>query len=99
MLTIWKFELPMDDIATIDMPAGATPMSVHMQDNKACLWALVDPDNKFVPHKFRVAGTGHPIDPGDAGELIGVLYITNPAAYPGSGPHQVYHVFYLGPST
>lgn len=59
---IWKFAVPITDRQTIDMPQGAQVLSVQMQDDDPCVWALVDPDKPLEPRQFRWYGTGHPFD-------------------------------------
>ena len=53
----------------ISMPVGAQVLSVQMQHGEAQLWALVDPKSPERLRKFRVVGTGHPIE-GDPGVFI-----------------------------
>ncbi len=67
---IFKYELPIRNEVTIDLPAGAVPLSVGAQTvrhedgpSRDCLvlWAAVDTERKPVPHRFFVRGTGHPM--------------------------------------
>jgi hypothetical protein len=63
MLTIWKYTIPVADDFSLSMPAGASPLSIQVQYDEPQLWALVDPDETvFQEIKFRLAGTGHPIN-------------------------------------
>ncbi len=65
--TIWKFCIPIGNVTTIKMPAGAKVLHVAAQRNTPCLWALVDPSAPLEPRHFRLTGTGHPIrDLGEA---------------------------------
>ncbi len=61
--TIWKFELTDSDEQQIEMPEGAQILSVQMQNNKPCLWALVNPDPQIKKEKriIELKGTGHAI--------------------------------------
>ncbi len=43
-MTIWKYQLAVDDIQFIEMPKGAQLLSVQVQYGIPCLWARVDPD-------------------------------------------------------
>ncbi len=69
MKKVFKYPLPFEslgkgDIAEAQLPHGAQVLSFHEQHGIPCLWALVDPDmNVFVTRFFRIAGTGHPIEP------------------------------------
>lgn len=83
--TIWKYEIPFSDTFTLDMPRGAKPASVAMQDDQPCLWAVVDPTLSPVSYKFAVVGTGHPA-PDDA-QYLGQFQLHNGIL--------VFHVFAL----
>lgn len=61
MKKVWKFSIDLDDHVTIDMPGGAELLHVGLQDGIK-IWALVDPHQPLEKRRFRVAGTGHPID-------------------------------------
>src|SRR5262245_16240690 len=87
---IWKF--PFQNIGyhiTLDMPEGARPLCVQIQDNMPCVWALVDPGNPKRPRRFRLAGTGHPIEPEDVGRYVGTFQMQN--------GELVFHLFDLEP--
>lgn len=74
MRTIYKYTLPVTDIARADMPAGAKVLTVQVQRGEVCIWALVDPSNREETRRFRIAGTGHPIDD-DVGSFIGTVQL------------------------
>jgi len=61
-LTIWKFPVRYNDFADVEMPAGAKLLHVDEQYGTPCIWALVDPQQEKETRRFRLAGTGHPID-------------------------------------
>jgi len=66
MTTIWKFELPIEDQPSIDMPIGARILSVGVQnaatDRKLMLWAYIPKTEvKTETRYFFVLGTGNPI--------------------------------------
>lgn len=62
MRTIWKFPIEVRDIQGLNMPSGATILTVQVQHNDPCLWAIVDPSEVTELRTFRIVGTGHPID-------------------------------------
>lgn len=72
---VWKFELLLDDEFTIEMPAGAEVVHVREQDNRPCLWVLVDPDAPKERRTFRTRGTGQ--DATDAGRYLGSYQLHN----------------------
>ena len=85
--TIWKFELETTDKQTLKMPVGAKILTVQTQNEKPCLWALVDPNAEKEDRFIEVFGTGHPI-----GCDMGVdrKYIST---YQLRGGSLVFHVF------
>jgi len=61
MLTVYKYELKPDDYIDIHLPEDSQILTVQSQFDRPCLWALVNPENKSIVRRFRLAGTGHPI--------------------------------------
>lgn len=59
MNTIWKYVL--EPQITLDMPAGATILSVGTQGDDICLWARVDTDAPTEQRRFLVACMGMPL--------------------------------------
>lgn len=57
-MNIWKFPLKVVSVQTIDMPAGARWLTVQMQSDVPCIWALVDPTEANTPRVVRIVGTG-----------------------------------------
>jgi hypothetical protein len=63
--TVWKFSFTPDDDIEIDMPEGAQILTVQIQFEQPCIWALVDPKSKLKKKRFKLIGTGHPIEIND----------------------------------
>ena len=61
MRQIHKFVIPVAEKFEFSMPTGATLLGIHEQGDRACLWALVDPNAPPRKRHFRVYGTGHDI--------------------------------------
>lgn len=59
MITIWKYEIPVEDTFSVDMPAYATILTVQVQNDVPCMWAAVDTERGKVKRTFHVIGTGH----------------------------------------
>lgn len=59
-MKIWKYVLQMEDEQTIKMPKGAKVLSVQMQNDEICVWALVDPAAELENKAFWIIGTGNP---------------------------------------
>lgn len=58
-MTIFKYQFSTNDGFTIQMPAGATVLTVQLQQGIPCIWAKLDPQQPNVARHFRVFGTGH----------------------------------------
>ena len=69
-MKIYKYKLTLMDEITIHMPLGAKILHVECQQDIPCIWALVSPENRIVPHHFVMHGTGHKVSP-DVGEHVG----------------------------
>ena len=84
MKKVYKYVLPMYDDVAIELPQGAKILKVDTQESVPCIWALVDPDAPLEMRKFRVVGTGHPI------EEKGLEFIGTFQMY---GGELVFHLF------
>lgn len=60
--TIWKFPLKVADKQNIIMPIGAEILTVQVQNEEPCLWALVDPEAGMESRHIEIFGTGHTIE-------------------------------------
>ena len=86
--TIWKYQLEPIDNQDIEMPFNSKILTIQTQQEKPCLWALVDPSEKTEKRHIEIFGTGHPIhyDIGDTERnYIGSYQLENGAL--------VFHVF------
>ena len=66
MRRVYKYPLLfVDKVQEIELPQGAVPLHVEVQNGRLCLWALlVDTNTKTtIVRRFIVRGTGHDIDP------------------------------------
>ena len=88
MKRIWKYPLDVTDEQGITMPDGAVILTVQTQNEKPCLWAIVDP---LAPHRIRrfaMIGTGNPADVLDV--IPGPHYV---GTFQLMGGGLVFHVF------
>lgn len=83
MKTIWKFELEVVGTQIIEMPANAKILSLQIQHNILCIWALVDKHADRVKVEFTTYGTGHDVYHSDG-------YV---GSYQLDGGTLVFHVF------
>lgn len=58
---IYKYELQVTGNQNIMLPIGSKILTVQNQNEKACLWALVDPNNETEGRHIEIFGTGHPV--------------------------------------
>lgn len=83
---IWKYTLQTTDRQTVSMPAGARMLSVQVQHDRMCLWALVnDMTQKRVTRYIAIVETGEPFPEGVFLNFIGTCQF--------DGGELVYHVF------
>jgi hypothetical protein len=62
MKTIWKYDVPITDHFSLELPAGAELLTVQVQFGVPCIWAIVDPEKPLVETQFHLFGTGHAIN-------------------------------------
>lgn len=73
MREVWKFKVPFYHTSSINVPLGAKPLAVQMQDARPVIWMEVKTDlmpsteNRY----FTWYGTGNPLP--ENGEYIGTL--------------------------
>jgi len=84
--TIYKYPLKLTDLQDTMLPVDASILTVQIQHDKPCLWALVDPEANYMePVTIRIAGTGHPIVDNDNLHYISTFQM--------QGGLLVFHVF------
>jgi hypothetical protein len=83
--TIYKYPLHVADEPVVRMPKGARILSAQAQHGALCVWAVVDTDQRYEDRRFRVYGTGHPVDTPPSWAFIGTVQLT--------GGALVFHVF------
>lgn len=78
-MTIWKYELPLEDIFAIGMPKDAKILCVQISlvTDKPVMYALVDPENEFEQREFIMRGAGHLIEDASKYQYIGTFQMKN----------------------
>jgi hypothetical protein len=66
-MQVWKYSKPLpeiDDVIEFQMPRGTKVLSVGNQHETLTFWCEVDSSQppETSARRFRVAGTGHPLD-------------------------------------
>ena len=83
-MTIWKYTLEVTDTQNIPMPKGSKILSVQAQENRPCIWALVNPNKELEPRRFEMYSTGHPLT-FDSRDYLGTFQLDQEAL--------VFHLF------
>jgi predicted SnoaL-like aldol condensation-catalyzing enzyme len=81
---IFKYTIPCEMIAMVEMPGGAEILSVQVQDDYIQAWAIVDPSKQNEKRYFEVAPTGATV-PNATRKFISTVQIGD----------LVFHVFEL----
>ena len=87
--SVWKYELPVQDISSIEVPKGAAPLRFGFQGMTPFVWALVKPDEEYHETRwFRLCGTGH-----DINVTHDLYYIGTDTLQTSDGVELVFHLF------
>lgn len=70
MKVVWKFPLAVEDIQQVEIPQEAKVLTVQVQNGIPCIWALVESENGLEKRTFRLAGTGHDLEPASPNEIL-----------------------------
>jgi hypothetical protein len=74
MKRIFKYELSITDVQTLDLPHAARILSVMEQQNNIVLYALIDDEETVIHgHTIKIVGTGHPFPDCDAWDYLGTV--------------------------
>lgn len=87
MRAIHKFPLKVTDYQKIQLNKEAELLSVQVQKNIPCLWALVEPNNPTTEITIRIIGTGHPIEEDEKLSFINTIQLLDGTL--------IFHVFYV----
>lgn len=84
---IFKYELSIKDSQIIKMPIGSKILSVQVQYEVPCIWALVEPSKDTTNITIEMFGTGHIIDNEESADrkFMGTIQL--------GGGNLVFHVF------
>lgn len=75
MKTIWKYELAITDDQYVDMPIGAKPLSVDIQNGVPCMWVEVDSEKTPAQVHIMTVGTGYPVSHPKTSRFIGTYQL------------------------
>ena len=88
--TIWKYPLDITDHQIIEIPEEYSILSAQLQGRQLCIWAAVEPENRTVPVRVRIVGTGHLISKQEMAELVYIGTVVSEQC------GLVWHVFFEG---
>ena len=88
MRTIYKYPLSIKDEIKVRMPHNAQVLTIQVQHDVPCIWAMVDTAAEKVTRKFAVRGTGHDCQDMPANAFVGTFQM--------HGGALVFHLFDLG---
>jgi hypothetical protein len=79
MKTVYKYPLPENSIGPVafygpfklQMPRGAKPLLVAVQNDNVCLWAEVEVDQPVISTELYLVGTGKECPAGVGWEHVG----------------------------
>ena len=88
MKTIYKYSLLTTDEQTLRLPKCSIVLTMQMQGDTPCVWALVDTSQPLCDIKVLTFSTGSTLVPDDTSDLnyIGTYQIIS---------SLVFHVFYV----
>lgn len=89
MKSIWKYQIPLEDKFSLEIHEGARILALQTQEDRPCIWCLVDNMKPRHVRHFETYGTGHVItgaalDPGS--QYIGTYQVRSIGTL-------VFHVF------
>jgi hypothetical protein len=61
MRTIYKYQIPVEDTFSLDLPANSKVLTAQTQRQVPCIWVEIDSQAPKHPREFRLVGTGHPM--------------------------------------
>lgn len=83
MKAVFKYSVPLGIQEPIRMPRGAQLLTVQLQRDVPCVWALVDTNEPNVDRDLRWVGTGHDMAETHQHHYVGTIQV---------GPY-VFHLF------
>lgn len=72
-MIIYKYPIRVAPEQYVDMPSAARILSVQVQHDTLCLWAVIDPEAPVHPRMIRVVATGKTFD--NDGAYLGTVQL------------------------
>lgn len=77
MITIHKFQLPVESQFSLRVPQGARQLSIQMQGDQPTMWAVVDTDAPPQMRDYVMYGTGHDIEMVNGMQYVGTVQLVS----------------------
>lgn len=77
MTTIYKYSLDICGVQIIEMPAGARPLCIQVQNGAVQLWAMVDSDKELEHRSIVMLGTGWRVEQPEELDYIDTVQLGN----------------------
>jgi hypothetical protein len=84
MKTIFKYPLKVTDVQTVEMHRNAQILTVQVQGETPCIWALVDTEEQMWRYEFKTY---------DTGGFMGASHGSYVGTYQLAEGRLVYHIF------
>ena len=91
MITIWKYELAIQETCEVIMPIGAKILSLQTQNDIPNIWVEVDDSVQTETRTFKTYGTGHKIN--DITQKYIGTYVLHIGTYVLQKTLLVFHVY------
>lgn len=75
MQRIYKYEIPQLEKFPLELPSGATFLSLQVQRGTPQAWFLCDPEAEKEQRRFVIVGTGHPVPENERLNYVGTFQI------------------------
>lgn len=75
MSRIWKHQLHIIDLQSVNLPYGSRIISAANQNGILTIWSMVDPSQPTCTRHIEIFGTGHQIDETVSRRFIGTVLI------------------------
>lgn len=73
IMCIWKFELTITDLQSVEMPSKASILHVDNQRGVLCIWAIADPQADYESRTIEIVGTNQHLQPCESRVFLGTV--------------------------
>ena len=77
MRMVYKYPVLLENYFEVTMPVGARILTVQIQNSEPQMWVLINPSFQNKIYRFRLVGTGHPIQDNEELSYIDTFQMRN----------------------